>query len=420
MKLIIPWSHIRRVVPRPRNFKPSLYQKQSRCWLSTNPEAKSSKPLRILFCGSDEFSATSLDALYAEFKSPDSHILSIDVVTLTDKLKGRNYREKYTPYIKQVAERHGLPLHRINTFDNWQPPVYNTSFNSEINLVIAVSFGLLIPMRIINGSEYGGLNVHPSMLPDLRGAAPIQWAILRGLSHTGVSVQTLHPTKFDHGIVLDQTPYPGVRIPDNIQPQDLTTTLATLGSQMLVRAIRNRLYVPPYVPVSTSVDQRELTKAPKISPQTGMVDFHTMTRAAILRLNRAIQPFKLIAEATPNGSIKPVRFKISEWLRSPTSHDIPLELQDELLLIPKGVPYTFIDRNTNIRECQAPLFINVTPDRLGGPSQLVITDITIPSKSQDAAAKTAAKAELFDEPIKFGPYLVYRFSHPLSEVAPKS
>lgn len=416
MRLVVPCSPCRGAIPRPRTFRPLFYQKQPRCWVSTKPEDKRSNPLRILFCGSDSFSAVSLDALYAEYKSPDSHILSIDVLTWKDKYAGRDNSHLQTPFIKQVALGKGLPVHQIDTFDNWQPPVYNSSFNSEINLVIAVSFGLLIPMRIINNSEYGGLNVHPSMLPDLRGAAPIQWAIIRGLSHTGVSLQTLHPTKFDHGIVLDQTPFPGFKIPPPsiASRSELTKKLADLGADMLVKAIRNKLYVPPYVPVTASLDNRQLTKAPKIESETRAVDFHTMTRDDILRLNCAVQPKKLTAETKRAGTDETLTISISKWLRPPTSHDIPLDLQDELLSIPNGVAYTFIDRNANIRECQEPLFVNVTPDRLGGPTQLVITDITVPSKSQEAAAKAAAKANLFDEPDTFGPYLVFRFSHPFS------
>jgi methionyl-tRNA formyltransferase len=69
-----------------------------------------------------------------------------------------------------------------------------------------------VPPRILQKLKYGGLNVHPSLLPDLRGAAPIEHAILSGRNYTGVSVQTLHPLHFDHGVVLAQTPAPGIPI----------------------------------------------------------------------------------------------------------------------------------------------------------------------------------------------------------------
>lgn len=418
MRPIVPWLLGRGAILRPRILNSIFHQNQACCWLSTTAHDKQTKPLRILFCGSDTFSARSLTALCDESKSADSNILSIDVVTWKDKYGGRNNATLRSPFIKNVALKKGLPLHQIDTFDDWQTPVYNSSFNSEINLVIAVSFGLLIPMRIINGAAYGGLNVHPSMLPDLRGAAPINWTIIRGLSHMGVSLQTLHPTKFDHGVVLDQTPYPGIKIPrpDTVTVELLKAMLAELGSVMLVNAIRNKLYVPPYVPVPASLDKRELTKAPKIVQNTRAVDFQTMSRDAILRLARGIQPLTLVAGATPVGGTESIPMIISKWMRLPTSHDIPSELQDEFLSIPKGVPYTFIHRNFNIHECEEPLFINVTPDRIGGPSQLVITEITFRSKPEEAAAKAAAKSKLFDEPTILGPYLVYRFANPLAKV----
>lgn len=71
--------------------------------------------------------------------------------------------------IKAVAKELRLPIHEISTFTGWQPPVYG---NEHISLVIAVSFGLLVPPRILNLAQYGGLNVHPSLLPayDISGS----------------------------------------------------------------------------------------------------------------------------------------------------------------------------------------------------------------------------------------------------------
>lgn len=422
MRLFLTWLPRRARIAWPRAIKPVYLQQQPRCWISSKANDKHTAPLRILFCGTDEFSAESLKALHEESKAPDNHILSIDVVTKKDKYTGRGNKKLFTPFIKPFALDLGLPVHQIDTFTGWQPPVYDSTFNSEINLIVAVSFGLLIPMRIINGAAYGGLNVHPSMLPDLRGPAPIQWAIIRGLSHTGVSVQTLHPTKFDGGIVLDQTPYPGMKIPrkDTISIPDLTEILARLGADLLVNAIRNKLYVPPYEVVPPTLSETEVTLAPRINLTTRSIDFQTMSRDAILRRNRGTgYRHKLFAGARPVGSdTELIIINISKHLRIPTSFDIPLDVQNELLSIPKGVPYTIIDRNEDIGNCQNPLFVNVTSDQLGGPGQLVIPEITIPSKTATPAARTAAQANLFEHPAKIGPYLLFRFAHPLSHVRP--
>ena len=73
------------------------------------------------------------------------------------------------------------------------------------NLVIAVSYGRLIPSTFIQHCKYGGLNVHPSLLPKYSGSSPLQYALLNDDKFTGCTVQTLHPTKFDHGDIIIQS-----------------------------------------------------------------------------------------------------------------------------------------------------------------------------------------------------------------------
>jgi len=372
--------------------------------------------LRILFCGSDEFSEPSLIALHEELQSPDSPILSIDVVTKADKYHGRNNKQLYQTGLGCLAERCGLPVHKIDTFTGWQPPVYDSTFNPEINLIVAVSFGLLIPMRIINGATYGGLNVHPSMLPNLPGAAPISWAILHNLTHTGVSVQTLHPTKFDGGIVLNQTPYPGMKIPDkdNITSQELTKILGRMGAKLLVDAIRNKLYIPPYEAVPSTLDESGILRAPKLNTGTWTIDFQTMSKDSILRRLRTARMGVLSSGAKTFGSDEKLTIKLA-YVRLPTVHDIPSDIQDELLSIPTGLPYTFSDGNADLKSSSGPLFVNVTPDQPGRLRQLVIPDITVPSKDRGPAARAAFRAKLFrPDPVKIGPYHLWLFAHPLS------
>lgn len=416
MRPLLSWLSRKASVTRPRKLGSTRFPQQPRRWISSNVNEKHSAPLRILFCGSEKFSEASLNALYEESKSPDSTILSIDVVTKKDKYVGRGNKMLKRTSLGRLAEDLGLPVHKIDTFTGWQPPVYDSSFNSEINLIVAVSFGLLIPMRIINGATYGGLNVHPSMLPNLRGAAPINWAIMNGFTHTGVSVQTLHPTKFDGGIVLKQTPYPGLQIPDkdNITPSELIKILAPMGSELLLDVIRNKLYVPPYEAVPSTLDESGIMPAPKLTRMTRAIDFQTMSRDFILRRQRAIGRYLPLTGATPCGSDTELIINIGH-LRLPTSHDIPSDVQDALLSIPKGLPYTFSDGEFDLGRSTNPLFVNVTPDRGSKPSQLVIPDITIPAKRQDMASRAAFHANLFrPDPVKIGPYQLWLFAHPLS------
>ncbi|KAJ2898150.1 methionyl-tRNA formyltransferase-like protein [Zalerion maritima] len=145
---------------------------------------------------------------------------------------------------QKLATDLGLPLHTLDTFRGWEMPKPD---EGDINLIIAVSFGLWIPSRLLNQSKYGGLNVHPSLLPDLRGAAPIHHTILHGLEHTGVTLQTLSTVGFDQGVRLLQLPEsPGLPVPKDATVESLIQLVSPLGADMLVKGLEQGLHVPPY------------------------------------------------------------------------------------------------------------------------------------------------------------------------------
>ncbi|KAF7563430.1 hypothetical protein G7046_g664 [Stylonectria norvegica] len=240
-----------------------------RQYLSTSATRQPSDPLRILFCGSDEFSCASLKVLYEEHTKNKDLVESVDVMVLPPKRVGRGYKNVRQVPCKELAEELGLRIHQRETFTKWEMP-------TSTNLVIAVSFGLFVPPRILRSAKYGGLNVHPSLLPDLRGPAPIHHAILRGLEHTGISLQTLDDKTFDHGTVLAQSPYPGISIPSGSTVQELTTLLAPLGAQMLVQGLRDGVHVPPRRQAGwrkNELDGKVLVHAPKVSKADGQADW---------------------------------------------------------------------------------------------------------------------------------------------------
>ena len=204
--------------------------------------------------------------------------------------------------IAKEARKLALPLHQINTFTKWQPP---KSQGEPINLIIAVSFGLFIPPRLLEGAKYGGLNVHPSMLPDFRGAAPIHHTLLAGCTRTGVSLQTLHPEYFDHGAVLAQTPQPGIEIPrpSEITVPELTKLLASKGADMLVQGVRDRLHVPPLQTIEQPlIDENAalIRPAPSIEPEDRRIDWKTWSCETILRKERVLGPLWNIAATNPS------------------------------------------------------------------------------------------------------------------------
>ncbi|KAI0813335.1 formyl transferase [Xylaria sp. FL0064] len=222
---------------------------------------KKSDPLHILFCGSDDFSCASLQALYDErVRNPDL-IRSIEVLVRPGKRTGRGYKVVRDSPVRSLAQNLGLEIHERDSFTGWSMP-------SKINLIIAVSFGLFVPRRILLTAKYGGLNLHPSLLPDLRGPAPLQHALLAGRAATGVSLQTLDPSAYDHGVVLAQTA-PPLRIPPSCTTVAALQALVTpVATRMLIDGLRARLHVPPHKPVNNPERERnqaELTYAPKIT-----------------------------------------------------------------------------------------------------------------------------------------------------------
>ncbi|KAI9708041.1 MAG: Methionyl-tRNA formyltransferase [Bogoriella megaspora] len=247
-------------------------------------------PLRILFCGSDAFSIASLEALNRDRKHRPGSSSSIDVVCRPGKRVGRGLKAIREVPIKKAAQDIGLPIHEIDTFKGWQPPAPQ---GQPINLVIAVSFGLFIPARILSNAKYGGLNAHPSLLPDLWGPAPLHHTLLQRRSVTGVTIQTLHPKHFDQGAILAQTPPPGIPIPnpETCVPDDLLDLLAPIGGSMLVDSIAKGRFLTPHQsckPFTGLPESAELHHARKIASQDRHIDWRTWTSDEILLRQRVL------------------------------------------------------------------------------------------------------------------------------------
>ncbi|KAF2742480.1 methionyl-tRNA formyltransferase [Sporormia fimetaria CBS 119925] len=240
-------------------------------------------PLSILFCGSDEFSIASLRALHQAQQLDRNLIRSIEVVHRPAKRTGRGLKVVREVPIKRIATRElALVTHEVDTFTGWTPP-------SAFDIVIAVSFGRLVPPRILNAAQYGGLNVHPSLLPDLRGPAPIHHTLLKKRARTGVTVQTLHPEHFDHGTILGQTPPPGIDVPEGATTDQLVKQLGALGGEMLVSVLKAGAFVPPVKDAGWyGASGGPVEHAEKISSSHRAVDFGTATADDILTRHRVL------------------------------------------------------------------------------------------------------------------------------------
>jgi len=231
--------------------------------------------MKLVFCGTPQFAVPSLEQLAAA-----GFQIQL-VVSQPDRPQGRGM-ELAAPPVKQTAERLGLPLLQPEKIKA------NREFESRLRelepeAIIVVGYGRLIPPWMLALPPRGNINVHASLLPKYRGAAPIQWAIAQGEQVTGVTTMLLNEG-LDTGDILLQKQTP-------ILPQDTAVTLAPrlagLGAGLLVETLRG-LEKASVHPIAQ--DHSRATLAPILKKEDGLVDFNRPATEIQNRL-RGFQPW---------------------------------------------------------------------------------------------------------------------------------
>ncbi|ANB14491.1 Fmt1p [Sugiyamaella lignohabitans] len=237
-------------------------------------------PLRIALFGTDNFTVHSLKALH-RYQLANPHVIeSLHVITRTPKPSGRGLKVVKEAPSAVYAFEQDIPVLRAETDSD-----IVALADHGYNLAIAVSYGKLIPAQFLSQLTYGGINVHPSLLPDLSGAAPLHRALLRGYDTTGVTVQTLHPTKFDRGKILLHSPE--VHIAKNETLQSLESKLGELGSECLVTVVDEYRFADPDLNVPTATKYSP-SYAPKIQPKEKNINFTKHSLSQILLKHRIL------------------------------------------------------------------------------------------------------------------------------------
>ncbi|KAG5513714.1 hypothetical protein PMAC_000752 [Pneumocystis sp. 'macacae'] len=198
-------------------------------------------PLRILFFGTDYFSTFSLLSLISLSQSNKAILEKIEIATLSDSKIGRGNKILYKTPVKLLAMEHHLKIHEIENGN--MEKISNIIYNHKemFNLVVAVSFGHLIPSIILENIKYGGINVHPSFLPRHKGPAPLHHTLLNRDKYTGVTIQVLHPYKFDQGKIISvSNPY---KITEKETLQTLSQTLSKIGAELLIQVLLKQEYL---------------------------------------------------------------------------------------------------------------------------------------------------------------------------------
>lgn len=232
------------------------------------------QPTRIVFFGTAPLAGTSLEALAAH---PGFELLA--AVTQPDKPKGRDLALLPTP-VKAAALKLGLPV--------LQPPrAREPAFLDQIralqpDLIVVVAYGQILTQALLDIPRHGCLNVHTSILPRHRGAAPIQWAILSGDQETGVTLMKMD-AGMDTGPILaiEATP-----IGPEENSQMLHDRLASIGAALLVRSIP--AYIEGALEPKPQAGQATYTR--KIEKQDGLIDWSQPAREIALKV-RAFDPW---------------------------------------------------------------------------------------------------------------------------------
>jgi methionyl-tRNA formyltransferase len=230
--------------------------------------------MRIVFMGTPEFALPSLTALIESKQTP------VAVVTQQDRPKGRGH-QPFPPPVKQAAESSGIPVLQPQKMKD---PAFLAGLGKlRPDLIVVVAFGRILPPEILGLPRLGCLNVHASLLPKYRGAAPIAWSIIRGERKTGVTTM-----KMDEGL---DTGAVYLKAETEILPEDTAGTLgarlSVMGGELLLRTIdglRNGLLTPE------PQDDSRATQAPILKKEDGEVDW-TLPAVRIADLVRGLDPW---------------------------------------------------------------------------------------------------------------------------------
>ncbi len=225
--------------------------------------------LRIAFAGTPEFALPPLDAI-----ARSGHKL-VGIWTQPDRPAGRGRQIAASP-VKQRASELNVPVHQPETFKT--DAAKQALANTKPDVMVVVAYGLILPKSVLDIPSYGCLNIHASLLPRWRGAAPIQRAILAGDAETGVAIMQMDKG-LDTGDVLLES---HIRISGQDNAQTLHDRLAALGAEALMKVLDALPGVHP-----RKQDAVGVTYAEKLSKEEARLDW----RHSAVELDRAVRGY---------------------------------------------------------------------------------------------------------------------------------
>ncbi|WP_189364521.1 methionyl-tRNA formyltransferase [Ignatzschineria ureiclastica] len=230
--------------------------------------------MRIVFAGTPEFSVEVLEALIA------SEHQVVAVYTQPDRPRGRGKKLQFTP-VKEVAVSHNIPVMQPVSLRNMEAQEELKALNAD--LMVVVAYGLILPQAVLEMPRYGCVNIHASLLPRWRGAAPIHRAIEAGDQESGVAIMQMDQG-LDTGAVWREAV---VKIDENMTTGELHDELKSVGAKLLVDTIPMIVAGDQHPTAQSEVG---ITYAEKISKEEAMINWQE-DRLTLKRKIHAFNPF---------------------------------------------------------------------------------------------------------------------------------
>ena len=241
--------------------------------------------MKVLFMGTPEYAVASLEAVSANHEI-------VGVLTRADKPNKRGNKIQFSP-VKEFAISHNIPVFQPEKLNDDVLMEEIASLNPDIATVVA--YGMIIPKRLIDFPPLGTINVHGSLLPQYRGAAPMQYSVLNGDKEAGVTIMYVEEA-LDAGDIVLQKKIP---VGDNETFGELHDRLSILGAEALVEAIKQ---IETGTSTRTKQNSEKATFAPSISKEECIVNWNLSADNVHNRI-RGLSPIPCANTHLPDGKL---------------------------------------------------------------------------------------------------------------------
>jgi methionyl-tRNA formyltransferase len=212
--------------------------------------------VKIIFMGTPDFAVPAINAL---INSKNHSVVA--VFTAAPKPQGRGMKRTKSP-VHQIAMDNKIDIYTPSTLRNSE--IQSIIHNIEADIIVVAAYGFIVPKEILAAKKYGCINIHPSLLPGYRGAAPLQWSIINGDKESAMCIMQMDEG-LDTGDIILQQNFP---MPARVTFKELHDMTANLGAQLLLRAL-DEIDSLPRIPQ----DDTNATYAHKLTKEDGKINW---------------------------------------------------------------------------------------------------------------------------------------------------